>query len=130
VTSDASTNWRLAKTERFLRAAERALDAEDWETAVSTAYYAAYHSVIALVEARAGIIRRRWDHMQLRGAFRSNFGARGFLFTARDAANFDKLYERRLEADYESGPIRRPIATGSVENSRSLCTRIKRMLEP
>jgi uncharacterized protein (UPF0332 family) len=114
----------LAKAERFLAAAERALEAEDWETAVSRAYYAAYHSVIALVEIRAGVARTRWDHNQLRGAFRSRFGARGFLFTTRDAANFDKLYGHRLAADYEMDPIRRSIATASASTARDLITRI------
>lgn len=127
--SDAASSWRLAKAERFLRAAERAIEAEDWETAVSRAYYAAYHSVVALLEERAGMTRTRWDHTQLRGAFRSHFGSRGFLFTKRDAGNLDKLNEDRLAADYARDPIRRSDAVASLQIARDLCTRIGRTLE-
>ena len=129
MTADASSNWRLAKAERFLSAADRALEADDGETAVSRAYYAAYHAVIALLETRAGINRRRWDHSQLQGAFRREFGAKGFLFSIRDSSDFDKLYEERLIADYERLVGRHAAATKALTVAHGLTGRIRRIVD-
>jgi len=129
VTGDAASNWRLAKAERFLQAASRAFEADDFETAVSRAYYAAYHSVIAVLESRAGVSRRRWDHSQLQAAFRREFGAKGFLFSIRDSGDFDKLYEDRLIADYERLEFRRAAAANALTIARGLTARIRRSVD-
>jgi len=102
VVRESRSAWRLAKAERFLVAAEHAIEAGDWEAAVSRAYYAVYHAVIALIEMRAGVSRRRWDHDVVRNDFREHFASRGFLFSVRDAAFMASLFEARLIADYES----------------------------
>jgi uncharacterized protein (UPF0332 family) len=90
----------LRKAERFLGAAERAFDAQDWETAVSRAYYAVYHAAITVLEARGGLRRRRWDHLQLQIDFRERFARRGYLFSIRQADELASMYEARLTADY------------------------------
>ena len=45
-----------------MAAAERALAEDDRETCISRAYYALYHLAILLLEVRASVERRRWDH--------------------------------------------------------------------
>jgi len=45
-----------------MNAAARALEAGDHETAVSRAYYAAYHAIIAAFETTMGLVRDRWSH--------------------------------------------------------------------
>lgn len=119
-----SERWRLGKAERFLRAADRAFDSEDWETAVSRAYYAVYHAVIALLEARAGIVRRRWDHVQVQNDFRTHFTRRGYLFTVRQAGHFEELLEARLVADYEAERLRRGRAAELLRNAYALYERL------
>jgi uncharacterized protein (UPF0332 family) len=103
VTSDGSSSWRLAKSQRFRGAAERAFAVDDWD--VSRAYYAAYHAAIAALEARAGLSRRRWDHVQLQKEFRERFSKRGFLFDVRHSEGLERMYEVRLMADYERASL-------------------------
>jgi uncharacterized protein (UPF0332 family) len=103
-----------------LEAAIRAFESGDWETAVSRGYYALYHAVIALLEARAGVVRRRWDHVQVQLDFRTHFARRGFLFTTRDAQYFEELYRARLAADYEAERVEARRATRHMNNVREL----------
>jgi uncharacterized protein (UPF0332 family) len=98
--------WRIDKAQRFLAAADRAFEAEDWDTAVSRAYYACYHVVIALLELRAGVRRRRWDHVEVQTEFRQRFANRGFLFTRRDAQDL----ESNLSSKARSGLRRQPLS--------------------
>ena len=120
----SSANWRLQKAERFMTAAQRALEAGDFETAVSRAYYSAYHALIALLEAKGGIKRRRWDHDQVRFEFRARFASRGYLFASRDAEDMDKLYENRLEADYGRAIFSARRVASSIERTRAFHNRV------
>jgi uncharacterized protein (UPF0332 family) len=106
-----------------LLAAQRAYEVEDWETCVSRAYYAVYHAVIYLLEVRANLHRRRWDHDQIQADFRSRFASRGFLFSRQDTIGFNKLREDRLKADYDPNSNRQS-AVRSLQTSRSLLARI------
>ena len=103
-----------------MQAAERAFLAEDWETTISRAYYSVYHAAIALLDLKASQKRDRWDHGELRTAFRDQFARRGFLFNTRQAQDFDFLWERRLVADYQRGPVRRQLAEQALTRSRGL----------
>ena len=98
MTADASSSWRLAKAERFLAAAQRALDADDWETATSRAYYAVYHAMIAVLETKEGITRATWSHN-----FRPYFERYTYLGELRDDLEF--LYRERIAADYLDDPL-------------------------
>jgi uncharacterized protein (UPF0332 family) len=100
------------------------LEAGDWEAAVSRAYYAVYHAVIALIESRAGVRRRRWDHDVVQEDFRAQFSRRGFLFGARDASAFSGLLEDRLIADYDQKSTSRATAVNSVATAHDLVERI------
>ena len=126
---DADGHWRLQKAERFLEAAERALAAADFETTVSRAYYAAYHSVIALLEAKSDLGNRgRWDHSQVEAQFRAHFTNRGYLFSRRHADDLRDLLDARLVADYEN---RQP-SLGRVEQhlvvARSLYQAVRQVM--
>ena len=117
-TGDA--NWRLEKAGQFLRSAARAFLAEEWDTAVSRAYYAAFHAVIALLDAKAGLRWRTWGHAQVQHDFRANFSKRGFLFTKRHVEDLNSLYEGRLIADYEKSDFSRPVVADLLERVRRL----------
>ena len=89
--ANAGRSWRVVKAERFLNAAERALESGDWETAVSRSYYAVYHAVICLLESKAGLHRGTWHHNQVQTDFRAHFTNPGYLFNMRDAAMLSDL---------------------------------------
>ena len=118
------SRWRIEKAERFLRAAESALASDDWETAVSRAYYAVFHAVIAVLETRARIRRARWDHDEVQAQFRVQFARQGFLFNIRDAEDFEAMYRARLVADYQSTPLTPRIVTTQVRYARRLLEKI------
>ena len=84
----------MEKAERFMSAGTRAFEAGEYETAVSRAYYAAYHSVIVLFEARIGGARSRWSHN-----FRPYFDRIPELEELR--LPIADLYVARTKADYE-----------------------------
>ena len=107
-----------------MRAADRAFAAEDWETAISRAYYALYHGVIAVTETKTGVSYNRWDHVQLQNDFRIHFSNRGFLFSAADARDFARLFEARLVADYGRETLRRPEVRTLMMKARSLHEKI------
>jgi uncharacterized protein (UPF0332 family) len=119
VTGDASSSWRQAKAQRFLAAAQRAVDASDWETAVSRAYYAAYHSVISVLETREGIVRANWSHN-----FRPFYARYTYLEGLRD--DIDLLYRERLAADYRDEVLDDVRAAHALRIAASTC---QRMLE-
>ena len=105
------------------------METQDWDTAVSRAYFAVYHGVIEVMERRGGVPpRARWDHSQLRNEFRSRFTNRGFLFTTRNAIDLDRLYEERLIADYERGPLNQRRARNSVTAAGNLLSRVIEVL--
>jgi hypothetical protein len=79
--------------------------------------------VIRLLEARANLRRKRWDHDEVRAAFDTHFANRGFLFSRRDAEDFGQLLAARLAADYDMGPTPR-IARRSLLASRRFIERI------
>ena len=119
--------WRIEKAARFLRAADRAFAAEDWETAVSRAYYALYHAVIAVLEAKGGVSHDRWDHVQVQHDFRIQFSNRGFLFNATDAQILERTYLERLHADYERLSATGRTARDVIGKARQLHDKVLRM---
>ena len=120
----SGSDWRLEKAARFLQAAERAFINQDWETTVSRAYYSAYHATAALLDIKANLRRDRWDHSELRTAFRDRFARRGLLFSIRQAQDLDYLWEQRLVADYRRGNLRRRLAEQALRVSSDLNQRI------
>lgn len=78
-----------------MTAAQRAFEVSDYETAVSRAYYAAYHALIVMFERRIGVTRPRWSHN-----FLPYFGRFPELDDHRQSISY--LYEMRSKADYEN----------------------------
>ncbi len=114
-------SWRLRKAERFLMAAERAFEAEDWETVASRSYYAVYHSMIALLEARTDLTTPR-RHTQFHNLLRSRLVAS--VFTSQDASDALRLYVARQAADYDDDTLDEKRAEDSLKEARLLCGRI------
>jgi uncharacterized protein (UPF0332 family) len=111
-----------------MNAAALALEAQDYETAVSRAYYACYHSVITVLEGKAGMRRTRWDHTQVAVLFRQQFGNKSYLFMRRDADLFESLQEARLVADYEDEPPTQRVATRHIAAANALVARAREVL--
>ena len=105
--------------------ADRALSLEDWETAVSRAYYALYHAVIAVIEAKTSTRRRRWDHIEVQNSFIQQFTRKGFLFSTQDAATLEQAYRNRLVADYERIRMTSRTATETLIRARQLWEKIQ-----
>jgi uncharacterized protein (UPF0332 family) len=91
---------RINKVQRFLSTAQLALDDGDADSCVSQAYYAVFHAIILLFEAR-GNTRERWSHTEVHKVFLLEFCNRGYLgFSKRDADTLGELQQARLDADY------------------------------
>jgi uncharacterized protein (UPF0332 family) len=113
-------HWRLQKARRFLRVARAALGDQDYETALSRAYYGVYHAVIVLLETKSGLVRRRWDHELVQLEFRRRFASSSYLFTVRDARDLEDIYDARLVADYENRQVSRTRAYELVQKAEVL----------
>ena len=116
--------WRIGKAERFLESARQAFEQGQWETSVSRAYYAAYHLVAALLEARGPGPRRRWNHTQLLNVFNDHFARRGYLFAKKDAGDLSTLMQERLTADYEDVSFDEKRARRCLDRAEALCQKI------
>ena len=118
-------NWRLAKADRFLAAARRALDAADAETAISRAYYAAYHSVLAMLEAKTdATIPRR--HATLHNLLASRRDEQ--LLTESSRRSFRDLFAAREVADYEERLLNRNDALVWVEAARAISAEARKVI--
>ena len=87
----------FAKADRKLNSARHCFSLGDWEQTASCAYYAAFHSVSALLESR-GLTYS--SHRQTIGAFNRDFVASG-LFPRDFGRRLSELFEDRQSGDYE-----------------------------
>ena len=116
--------FRLAKAQEALRAAQVAFDNGLWESSVSGAYYAAYHLAAAVLAEKADVHRDRWDHMALYNAFQSHFCRRSFHFNVQDGRDFLRLMEDRFDADYHNVTFNQRRAERSLRKAEALCSKI------
>lgn len=86
----------LAKASRKLAAAQRDLDAKDWEDAVSRAYYAAFHAIPAVLHERGLSFS---SHAQTLAAFNKEC-VRSGEFPADFTRKLDRLMKDRQYGDY------------------------------
>ncbi|MBI4498124.1 MAG: HEPN domain-containing protein [Chloroflexi bacterium] len=112
--SDGMPRARLEKADRFLRTAQLALRDGDDEGCVSRAYYAVFHSAVALLEGQVGGSRirgyRPLSHLEvLRRCAEWNqrytrLNAAGLLRGQRDLhTSLRRLHDWREQADYDLG---------------------------
>jgi uncharacterized protein (UPF0332 family) len=120
----AASHWRVSKARRFVAAAQDAFRQGHWETVASRAYYAAYHSVAALLETSSQVSRRPWRHETLLRDFRDQFANRGYLFTRRDGNSLAKLVQERYAADYEHVIFNERRAGRVLRDAEDLCSRV------
>jgi uncharacterized protein (UPF0332 family) len=98
-------------------AAARALEAGDFETAVSRAYYASYHAIIAAFEAKMGFARARWSHN-----FKPYFDRFAELEDLRLVVA--DLYVARIKADYEETTFAEGFVENLLQQARHLVVRV------
>jgi uncharacterized protein (UPF0332 family) len=116
---------RIDKAERFLNTAQLALDDGDADSCVSRAYYAAFHAILLLFEAR-GNTRERWSHTEVYRVFSLEFCNRGYLgFSKRDADTLVDLQQARLNADYGLNVIDLVRAERLLRKAASLFIKIR-----
>ncbi len=102
--------------------------AREWDSCISRAYYACYHCVAAVIEAKIGFTRRRWDHKPLLEDFRQYFSRKGFFFRPSDADDFDVLMALRFSADYDDSGLNNVKARDALEKAKELCDKIREVL--
>ena len=114
----------MDKAQRFLAAAQLAFEHGQYESAVSRAYYAAYHMVAWVLLERGNIDRERWDHIQLHKAFVESFCKKGFLFTAADGDLVKELQDERADADYQNVRFNQRRVERLIARTDALCAKI------
>ena len=121
---------RINKVQRFLSTAQLALDDGDADSCVSQAYYAVFHAIILLFEARGNVLRGRWSHIEVQKVFSLEFCNRGYLgFSKRDADTLVDLQQARLNADYGLNVIDLVRAERLLRKAASLLPRFVRRSE-
>jgi uncharacterized protein (UPF0332 family) len=119
---------RINKAERFLSTAQLALDEGDADSCASRAYYAVFHALVLLFEAR-GNTRERWSHTEVHKVFLLEFCNRGYLgFSKRDASTLKRLYRARLDADYGLNVINLVRAERLLRQAASLFVKVQEVV--
>jgi hypothetical protein len=102
---------RLLVAEEFLADAKLCLDNGRFRSAVSRAYYGAFHACVALFEhygyvpanfrGRDGRPARRWEHKIVTLNFHIEFVQKRQLFPWHFGTAIRMLYNNRIDADYK-----------------------------
>jgi len=109
----------LRKASERLASARRDLEAECYEDAASRAYYAAFHSVCAVLASHGLTFS---SHAQTLGAFNREFVKTG-LFPADSFRNLQRLLDDRHVADYSWNlTVERETAERDVADAEGLVT--------
>jgi len=128
---------RLLVAEEFLADAELCLDNGRYRSAVSRAYYGAFHACVALFEhygyrpshflGRDNRPAQRWEHGIVRRYFPIEFVHRRRLIDWQLGIEVRLLYESRVKADYRVDlSISETMARSSFEGVRRLIQVIER----
>ncbi len=126
---------RIEKADRFLRTAQQALQGQDYESCISRAYYAVFHSMCTLVLdesdapqriSREVIIQEliRWNATSPRLRFAGTLDNRHVNLRQSLAG----LFRWRNEADYEYGTATLERARRSVQFAERLLQTTKEIL--
>lgn len=125
----ANESFHLRKAEECYKAAGLALEAQCWESAVSRAYYCAYHLLLEVMlrfgQPSPG---RGWSHDSLQKRFIESFCERGFQFNKRDGKVFIDALAARITADYHSDPINETRSRRTVSQVGELRIKVKEVL--
>ena len=106
-----ATSSHLSVAEVFLRDSREALAGNSLRTALSRAYYAAYHACAALFEhygyrpqnfdGRVGRPASRWEHGIIIRRFLIEFTERRHVVSPESGWGVRRLYADRILADYD-----------------------------
>ncbi|MSQ14585.1 MAG: HEPN domain-containing protein [Dehalococcoidia bacterium] len=101
----------------------------EWESCISRGYYAAYHMVAAVIEAKKGFTRPSWEHERLLQDFREHFTSIGYMFSDQDGDDLANLMGLRFEVDYRDVEYNVRTIERAMERTRRLYSRIKEVLD-
>lgn len=136
-----SFNIRLDVAKVFLRDAQEALGRKALRTALSRAYYAAFHACVALFEyygyqpqnfvGRRGHPATRWEHGIITRRFFIEFSERRQVVSPESGWGVRRLYADRILADYDPGASLEEIyAQESVGIAARLVSEVQAALTP
>lgn len=113
------------KAESKLKTARIDFDSEQYDDAVSRAYYAVYHAISALLFSKDLVFS---SHSQTIGAFNKEFVKTGIL-PKESTKIIQSLFEDRQTGDYDfDASIDRQTAEENIENADWLMRQIKNYL--
>jgi uncharacterized protein (UPF0332 family) len=116
----------LAKASRKLAAAQRDLEARDWEDAVSRAYFGAFHAITAVLHERGLSFS---SHAQTLGAFNREC-VRSGEFPSDFTRKLDRLMKDRQYGDYSiTIQPSEETARRAVKDAEEVVTACRRFLE-
>ncbi len=118
---------RLAKAYVFLTTARTCLEQQDWDTATSRAYYAAFHAAAAFLEQHPAHPKKAPDEGRNEKEIRSGL-SRHFRTTVKGGKRMHKVLEdllgERVAADYRAASVGERRARQSVNNAREFIREI------
>lgn len=128
---------RAVLAKQFLDDAEHLLDQGRLRSAMSRAYYAAYHAAVALFEkygfkpssfiGKSGRPARIWEHPIVTRRFFHEFVRQRKLVAWQTGQAIRRLYSDRLTADYEvAADINPSYVAGSVGRAQDIVGQIER----
>jgi len=105
----------------FLATARTCLEQQDWDTATSRAYYAAFHAAAAFLEQHPGRPKKAsgegWNEKEIRSGLSRHFRAIVVKGGKRLHKSFEDLLSERIAADYRAASVGERRARESVENA-------------
>jgi len=121
----------LDKAERYLVSAQLLLNDEDYDSAVSRAYYASRYAAIHLLVARRVGWQAAWQHRTIGDKMaeqaRNLVWLRSILMSGQTTFtnSWTQLLDYRSRADYELGRINERIANRSLAFAQSFVDAVK-----
>jgi uncharacterized protein (UPF0332 family) len=126
----------LSAAEAFLRDSRDALARNAFRTALSRAYYAAYHACAALFEhygyrpqnfvGRIGRPASRWEHGIIIRRFLIEFTERRQVISSESGWGIRRLYADRILADYD---VEASLEDAYVRESVEIAARLVREIQ-
>lgn len=134
-----ATSSRLSVADAFLQDSRGALDRRAFRTALSRAYYAAYHACVALFESygyrpqnfvgRRGRPATRWEHGIITRRFLLEFTERRQVVSPASGWGIRRLYADRILADYDvEASLEEAYVGESVQIAARLVSEVQRAL--
>jgi uncharacterized protein (UPF0332 family) len=119
----------LAKARNNLRTAQWAYEQGDYDSCVSRAYFAVFHSEIAALVRLTPFRQDRWGHDRVQAEFNRRLIQERKLFTTSLRFIHNDLIGRRHIADYKDQHVGMRVAERCLAKAREMVSTITHLLE-